>query len=104
MLLIAKADFSVIMDYTAKKPFCTVGGIFLQQFDIRVCSFRQVQAFVDLAKEQPFEILVDNGKQEVNGKNYLGMFSMDLRLPLHINAFGQDEECTRFRQALAEIL
>lgn len=76
----------------------------MQEFDISVHSFGQVRDFVNLAKEQRFEVRVDNGKQQVNGKNYLGMFSMDHRLPLHVSTYGEDEECTRFRQELEEIL
>lgn len=76
----------------------------MQQFDISMHSFRQVRDFVNLAKEQAFEVRVDNGKQEVNGKNYLGMCSIDHRLPLHVSAYGADEECSRFQEELAEIL
>jgi hypothetical protein len=76
----------------------------MQQFDISMSSFRQVRDFVNLAKEQSFEVRVSSGKQEVNGKNYLGMFSIDHRLPLHVSAYGGDEECSRFQEELAEIL
>ena len=76
----------------------------MQQFDISMSSFRQVRDFVNLAKEQSFEVRVSSGKQEVNGKNYLGMFSIDHRLPLHVSAYCGDEECSRFQEELAEIL
>jgi len=76
----------------------------MQQFDISVSSFRQVRDFVNLAKVQTFEVRVDNGKQEVNGKNYLGMCSLDHRLPLHVNADCDEESCDHFRRELAEIL
>ena len=76
----------------------------MQEFDISVHSFDQVRDFVNLAKEQAFEIRVDNGKQQVNGKNNLGMFSMDCRLPLNVSAYGEDEECARFRQAMDQVL
>jgi hypothetical protein len=76
----------------------------MQQFDISMSSFRQVRDFVNLAKVQSFDVRVDDGKQEVNGKNYLGMFSMDHRQPLHVSAYGEDEECSRFQAELAEIL
>ena len=76
----------------------------MQQFDITMNSFRQVREFVNLAKVQSFDVRVDDGKQEVNGKNYLGMFIIDHRLPLHVSAYGGDEECSRFQEELAEIL
>ena len=76
----------------------------MQQFDITMNSFRQVREFVNLAKVQSFEVRVDDGKQEVNGKNYLGMFIIDHRQPLHVNADCGEDECSRFQEELAEIL
>ena len=76
----------------------------MQQFDISMSSFRQIREFVNLAKVQSFEVRVDDGKQEVNGKNYLGMFIIDHRQPLHVNADCGEDECSRFQEELAEIL
>ena len=76
----------------------------MTEFDISVHSFQQVRDFVLLAKEQSFDVRVDNGKQQVNGKNYLGMFSIDHRQPLHVSAYGEDEECSRFQKSLEEVL
>ena len=76
----------------------------MQQFDITMNSFRQVREFVNLAKVQSFDVRVDDGKQEVNGKNYLGMFIIDHRQPLHVNADCGEDECSRFQEELAEIL
>ena len=76
----------------------------MTEFDISVHSFQQVRDFVLLAKEQSFDVRVDNGKQQVNGKNYLGMFSIDHRQPLRVSAYGEDEECSRFQKSLEEIL
>ena len=48
-------------------------------------SFRQVRDFVNLAKEQSFEVRVSSGKQEVNGKDcniykvYIGSSKMNTK-------------------------
>ena len=74
------------------------------QFNIRVKSFQQVQDFVSLAMVQPFEVLVGNDKQQVNCKSFIGMFSLDHNRPLQVSVKCSDEECGRFRQAVAKFL
>lgn len=76
----------------------------MRQFDICVRSFRQVQDFVALAMVQPFEVLVGNDKQMVNGKSFMGMFTLDYKRPLWVSVKCTDEEFSRFQQKTAEIL
>ena len=76
----------------------------MRQFDIRFCSFRQVQEFVALAMVQPFEVLVGNERQQVNGKSFIGMFSLDHRQPLHVSVKCTDEEFGQFRRAAAHLV
>lgn len=76
----------------------------MRQFNICVRSFRQVQDFVSLAMVQPFEVLVGNEKQQVNGKSFIGMFSLDYRRPLQVSVKCSDEEFGRFRQEIAQLL
>ena len=49
----------------------------MRQFDIILHSFGQVQEFEKLATTQPFEVLVGNERQTINGKDYL------LMAPIH---------------------
>ena len=74
-----------------------MGGDFMHQFDICVKSFRQVQDFVALAMVQPFEVLVGNEHQQVNGKSFIGMFSLDHKRPLQVRVKCSEEEFGRFR-------
>jgi hypothetical protein len=74
------------------------------QFNIRVKSFRQVQDFVSLAMVQPFEVLVGNEKQQVNGKSFIGMFSLDHNRPLQVSVKCSEEEFLRFRKDAARFL
>lgn len=74
------------------------------QFNISVRSFRQVQEFVALAMVQPFEVLVGNEKQQVNGKSFIGMFSLDYKRPLRVSVKCSEEEFGRFRRQASQIL
>ena len=70
----------------------------MHQFNISIRSFRQIKAFVDLAMVQPFEVLVGNEKQQVNGKSFIGMFSLDHRKPLRVSVKCSKEAFDRFQQ------
>ena len=74
------------------------------QFDICVRSFRQVQDFVALAMVQPFEVLVGNDKQMVNGKSFMGMFTLNFKKPLRVTVKCTDEEFGKFKRQASEIL
>ncbi len=74
----------------------------MRQFDICLRSFRQVQDFVALAMVQPFEVLVGNDKQMVNGKSFMGMFTLDYRRPLQVRVRCTDEEYGKFLQQTAQ--
>lgn len=75
----------------------------MHQFHINVRSFGQIKAFVSLAMVQPFEVLVGNEKQQVNGKSFIGMFSLDHRKPLCVTVKCSEESFARFRQEAANI-
>ena len=76
----------------------------MRQFQIRVASFADIQAFVSLAIAQPFEVLVGCGDQLVNGKSLMAMFSLNYRRPLQVNVTCDDEAYTRFTTAAAKFI
>ena len=76
----------------------------MKVFEITLRSLKQVQAFVSLAMVQPFEVLVCNDRQQVNGKNFMGMFSLDLRQPLQVQVRCDEDSFCRFRQKANELL
>ena len=67
-------------------------------------SFQQVQNFVRVAVEQPFEIRVGNDHQNINGKDLMGMFSLDYSRPLGVKMHCTEEEFLRFQQAAEPFL
>lgn len=76
----------------------------MHHFNIHICCRSQVQAFVALAMVQPFEVLVGNEKQQINGKSFMGMFSLDYQRPVRVSVKCSEEEFSRFKQAAAAAL
>ena len=68
----------------------------MRQFDITLRSFRHVQDFVALAMVQPFEVLVGNDKQMVNGKSFMEMFCLNFSRPLKATMDCSEEEFQQF--------
>ena len=75
----------------------------MREFDIILHSLRQVQDFVTLAMVQPFDIFVGNSSQQVNGKNFMGMFSLDYRNPVQVQANCDDATFEAFRLQISQL-
>ena len=52
------------------------------EMNIRLCSFEDVQTLADLATAQPFRVWISDGRQTVNAKSLMCLFSLDLYKPL----------------------
>ncbi len=76
----------------------------MRQFHIAMDSFRQVQAFVHLAMKQPFDISVGNDRRHINGKDLMGMFSLDFRFPQKVTCTCSEEEFCRFHAQVTPFL
>ena len=76
----------------------------MQEFHMQLSSFRQVQDFVRMAAEQPFEIRVGNDHQHINGKDLMGMFSLDYSRPVCVSAECAQEDFDAFRVSVAQLL
>ena len=76
----------------------------MKQFDIELHSFADVHAFVDVATVQPFRILVGNDRRRVNGKSFMGMFSLDYSEPLKVRVDCKEDQFYQFRQAAARFV
>ena len=72
----------------------------MQEFHMELCSFRQVQNFVRLAAEQPFEVRVGNDHQRINGKDLMGMFSLDYSRPVRVLAECEAQLFENFRNSV----
>lgn len=76
----------------------------MRQFRISIHSFAEVQAFVSLAMVQPFRVLVGGENQCINGKNFMGMFSLDYSRPLQVSVDCDEAEFQKFRKAASRFL
>ena len=74
----------------------------MKEFHIRIRSFKEIQTFVALATKRPFEVLVGNDRQKINGKDYMGMASLDFRFPLRVSVNCNQEEYDRFHRETAQ--
>ena len=70
----------------------------MKAFSISIHSLKEVQDFVSLAMVQPFDVLVCSDHQQVNGKNFMGMFALDLRQPLQVQVNCDEDSYQNFRQ------
>ena len=73
----------------------------MREFHIALRSMRQVQDFVTLAMRQPFEVTVGNDRQSINGKDLMGMFSLDYGSPIRVRVKCSAEEFSAFRASAA---
>ena len=76
----------------------------MREFYISIHSFQQVEAFVRLACEQTFDVTVGNESQRINGKDLMGMFSLDYSRPLQVKMHCSEEAYLQFKQAAGAIL
>lgn len=76
----------------------------MREFHISLHSLRQVMDFVTLAMVQPFEISVGNDRQNINGKDLMGMFSLDYTAPICVRVRSSQEEFSSFRNMASRFL
>jgi hypothetical protein len=76
----------------------------MREFDIVLRSLQQVQEFVTIAMVQPFEVLVGNERQRINGKDLMGMFSLDYSQPIRVRVQCSQEEFSSFRASAAHFV
>lgn len=76
----------------------------MKQFCIRLSSVEDVQEFVRLAMVKPFGVMVGDQRHSVNGKNFMGMFCLDLRQPQQVQVDCDETQFYAFRQEAARFL
>ena len=71
-------------------------------FHIFLTTYDQIKTFVSLAARQSFDIRVGNDRQTINGKDFMGMCSLDFSRPLNVQADCTSDEAKEFcRNAMA---
>lgn len=67
-------------------------------FHIFLTTYEQIKSFVTLAARQPFDIRVGNERQTINGKDFMGMCSLDFSRPLNVQADCSADEAAEFHR------
>lgn len=76
----------------------------MREFTIQLGSLRQILGFVSLATTQPFPVQVENDRQQVNGKNFLGMLTLDHTNGIRVKADCEEAAFLRFREEAEKLL
>ena len=76
----------------------------MQEFNIAIHSFQEVQEFISLATVQPFRVMVGNDDQQVNAKSFIGMVSLDYSRPLLVQADCDATAIRSFREKACKFL
>ncbi len=76
----------------------------MRQFRISLRSLADVQAFVSLAMVQPFGVMVGGENHSINGKNFMGMFSLDYSRPLQVSVDCDEVQFQKFQEAAKPFL
>ena len=68
------------------------------EMNIRLCSFEDVQTLADLATAQPFRVWISDGRQTVDAKSLMCVFTLDLCKPLTLQLGCGKEGIEAFRR------
>ena len=70
---------------------------------IRLRSFEDARTLADLATAMPFRVWISDGRQWVDAKSLLCVFSLDLREPLTLRCSCSAEEFQGLRSLLGDM-
>lgn len=73
----------------------------MADFSVSLTSIQEIKQFVDAAAHCPCEVDVRSGKDVVNARSIMGLFSLDLSHPLQVAVQGTPEQQERFRSGVA---
>ena len=76
----------------------------MQKFNITLRTFQEIQEFISIATVQPFPVLVGNDVQQVNGKSFIGMVSLDYSRPLQVQADCDSNMLETFQNVVRKFL
>ena len=76
----------------------------MRQFSIAVRSFSDIQAFVALSTQQPFDVLVGNCDQHISGTSLMSMLGLNYRRPILVSVNCDEAAFQKFQQAASRFL
>ena len=63
----------------------------MKKFLVRIKSVQEAKEFVQICEQINGDVNVSNGKWEVDGKSIMGILSLDLAIPLHVEVISDAE-------------
>ncbi len=76
----------------------------MKQFHIKLGSVSDVQDFVRSASARQFNVEAILDTERVDAKSIMGLFTLDLRKPLLIEADGGDEQVDEFMKEIGNFV
>lgn len=74
----------------------------MRSFDIVLGSIHDVKLFVNATTRQDCDIDVVSGRYVVDAKSIMGIFSIDLAKPIHIEVHGTEEQAAQFYETVKQ--
>ena len=76
----------------------------MEEFQVKLASFQDVQELARLASEQDFPIRLSDGNRECSAKSFMCIFSLNLKQQMTLRLECSPEEAEAFRRSLASFL
>ena len=74
------------------------------EFEIRLTSVQDIQAFVSLATSKVFPVSVRDRYMKVNGKSFMEMFCLNFTHPLFVCVSCSEEELRQLKEDMYKFL
>ena len=94
----------IIVLYTIICNLYSIGGILVKQFRVKMRSFEDIQDFVSLASQQPFDITVGTDEQDISAKSLMAVLGLNFRQPVLVQMECDDTQFICFRNAASRFL
>jgi hypothetical protein len=72
----------------------------MKDFSVQLHTIDDVKRFVNSACLQPFDIDILSGRHVVDAKSILGLFSLDLSVPITVKVYGTEDDGRDFFAAV----
>ena len=76
----------------------------MEEFEVRLSSFEDVQNLARLAAEQDYPIRISDGSRECSAKSFMCIFSLNLKQQMLLKLDCSPAQAEEFRRKLAAIL
>ena len=76
----------------------------MEEFQVKLASFQDVQELSRLAAEQDFPIRLSDGSRECSAKSFMCIFSLNLKQQMLLKLDCSPAQAEEFRRKLAAIL